>query len=212
MSQIDSDHLRHECLERVPRIKDRPEEAYNQLRLNAMVNGRSHFLEWFETYNDEWVEFFDEMACDGPTGLVDIIVNLHDLLKTSMEFAESVGFIDQWIETGSGRLDDYLNWLATYNISDEVEPENKGLQIMTIHAAKGLEFPSVIIAGCNEGILPSPHAIKAGNFEDERRLMYVAITRARDNLMLTIRPEAKEYHGKVMVNPESRFVNEALRD
>jgi len=80
---------------------------------------------------------------------------------------------------------------------------------MTIHAAKGLEWPVVIVAGCNEGLLPSKQAIATGEIEQERRLMYVAMTRARDELILAIRPERKEGpRGSVYENPRSRFVEE----
>ena len=159
-----------------------------------------------ETYEkDEWIEFFDNMI-SYEASILRVFIELQDLLKTSSEFDEAVSFIDAWAETGSGQLVDYLSWLATFDISDEVNPENKGLQIMTVHAAKGLEFPSLIVSGLNEGILPSKPAVVAGNIEDETRLFYVAITRARDTLMLAVRPEAKEYNGKVIVSPESRFI------
>ena len=66
-------------------------------------------------------------------------------------------------------------------------------------------FPCVIVAGCNEGIMPSKQAVKAGDagIEDERRLMYVAVTRAVNQLILAVRPE-KEGSGE----PPSRFLTE----
>ena len=82
---------------------------------------------------------------------------------------------------------------------------------MTVHASKGLEFPVVIVAGCNEGILPSKQSVKSGDVEAERRLMYVAMTRAKDALILTVRPEQRKTRdGRVYKNPESRFVREAV--
>ena len=82
---------------------------------------------------------------------------------------------------------------------------------MTVHASKGLEWPVVIVAGCNEGILPSKQSLGSGDVEAERRLMYVAMTRAKDSLILTVRPEQrKTKDGRVYKNPESRFVKEAV--
>ncbi len=82
---------------------------------------------------------------------------------------------------------------------------------MTCHAAKGLEFPVVILAGCNEGVLPGKQAIKAGEdaIEDERRIMYVAATRPRDLLILAVRPTRKPLSGGGNRDePASRFLVE----
>ena len=78
---------------------------------------------------------------------------------------------------------------------------------MTIHASKGLEWSMVIIAGMNEGILPSFRSMKVpAELEGERRLAYVAYTRARDHLILTSRPIDPE--AKVL-QPPSRFIKES---
>ena len=83
--------------------------------------------------------------------------------------------------------------------------------LLSGHACKGLEFNTVIIIGANEGILPSKQAIKAGEIEEERRLAYVAMTRARDHLILAVRPERTEKDGRVFESPVSRFIEEMLR-
>ena len=105
-------------------------------------------------------------------------------------------------------IQQYLTWLATYDVQDEIESDSEGITLSTIHAAKGLEWPVVIVIGCNEGILPSKQAVSSGDVEEERRLMYVAMTRARDQLVLAVRPETKKYGDKVYHNPVSRFVAE----
>jgi DNA helicase-2/ATP-dependent DNA helicase PcrA len=111
-------------------------------------------------------------------------------------------------ETG-GSLRKYLDWVTTFDLQEEVQdPERDGIQLMTIHAAKGLEFPVVVIVGMNEGILPSKQSITAGDIEEERRLAYVAMTRAQDHLFLFVRPEKTEAKGKVYNNPSSRFLRE----
>ncbi len=78
---------------------------------------------------------------------------------------------------------------------------------MTLHAAKGLEFPVVFIAGCEEGLLPYQRNDERADLEEERRLFYVGMTRAQQRLILTY---AKSWYlfGQQMNNPPSRFVDD----
>lgn len=112
-------------------------------------------------------------------------------------------------------LAEYLDWLALVDVQDEIRQWNddeseKLITLMTCHAAKGLEFPVVILAGCNEGVLPGKQAIKAGEdaIEDERRIMYVAVTRPRDLLILAVRPTQKQLPEGNREEPVSRFLAE----
>ena len=113
-------------------------------------------------------------------------------------------------------IGEYLYWLALVDVQDEIEPwddSERMVTLMTCHASKWLEFPVVIVAGCNEGILPGKQAIKAGEaaIEDERRLMYVAVTRAKGLLQLAVRPVDKvvmETSGTQQAEPPSRFLKE----
>ena len=82
------------------------------------------------------------------------------------------------------------------------------VQLMTLHAAKGLEFPLVFLVGMEEGLFPSSMSMdEPGRIEEERRLCYVGITRAREHLMMTY-AEARRYYGKDNYNPPSRFISE----
>ena len=79
--------------------------------------------------------------------------------------------------------------------------------MMTLHAAKGLEFPTVVIAGLEEGLLPHSRSLETlSGIEEERRLFYVGITRAMDRLVTTTAVFRRRGGGKV--NPESRFLDE----
>jgi hypothetical protein len=185
--------------------------AYNKIRLRAITKSRSHFQAWIYQTVSDWGDFFD-CAAEG-WSFAGTLLHLQDMVKLEEAFYPAIAFIGQWIEPNpTGTIDQYLSWLATYDISEEVETgDDADIQLMTIHAAKGLEWENVIIAGCNEGLIPSKKAIAAGNLEDERRLMYVAITRARGNLMVTVRPEQSEgKNGHIYKNPISRFVMESL--
>src|SRR5690606_6657425 len=82
------------------------------------------------------------------------------------------------------------------------------IQLMTVHAAKGLEFDSVFITGVEDGLFPHENSLlEAAGIEEERRLMYVAITRARQRLYLTL-AQSRMLHGQTRYALRSRFLDE----
>jgi len=92
--------------------------------------------------------------------------------------------------------------------TDDYEPAAEKVTLMTLHAAKGLEFPVVFIAGCEEGLIPyhrSDQAIE--NLEEERRLFYVGMTRAKHQLIL-LRANSRFLFGKRKSTRPSRFLND----
>lgn len=104
-----------------------------------------------------------------------------------------------------------MEWLALRSDLDSLAGETRAITMMTIHSAKGLEFPAVFVAGMEEGIFPHVHDFGGsddpGKLEEERRLAYVAITRARKRLFLTYAATRRTY-GSTSANPRSRFLNE----
>lgn len=182
--------------------------AYAKIRMRAAEEGKS----CFEAYREDLtVDILEAMPSESGT------------VKEALDWFDSGGYqfdpLDgygpeycQWLELYSAQyptatITDYLDWLALVDVQDEMpaKDEEPGILLMTCHASKGLEFPCVIVAGCNEGIMPSKQAVKAGDagIEDERRLMYVAATRAMRTLILAVRPE-KEGSGEC----PSRFLME----
>jgi len=93
----------------------------------------------------------------------------------------------------------------------EEEDDSDKVQLLTLHASKGLEFPHVFILGLEEEILPHRSSIETGQIEEERRLVYVGITRARETLTLTFAAERKSYGEKFETIP-SRFLDELPQD
>ncbi|WP_047690291.1 DNA helicase Rep [Vibrio sp. ZOR0018] len=89
----------------------------------------------------------------------------------------------------------------------EEEDESDAVQLMTLHASKGLEFPYVYLIGTEEGILPHQTSIDEDNVEEERRLMYVGITRAQRELTFTMCKERRQY-GELLKPTQSRFLDE----
>ena len=102
-----------------------------------------------------------------------------------------------------------LEWLALRSDLDALAGETRAITMMTVHSAKGLEFPAVFVAGLEEGIFPHVAGFTddPAKLEEERRLAYVAITRARKRLFLTYAATRRTY-GSTQANPRSRFVGE----
>ena len=124
---------------------------------------------------------------------------IHDLLENLREWRPS---------GGSNRLQDFLASLSLDDEKEEEDIENKkGVCLITMHAAKGLEFPRVYIVGVEKGILPHTRAVDEGNLDEERRLLYVGITRAQEQLTLTYCSKRMRY-GKEEKCAPSEFLEE----
>ena len=105
-------------------------------------------------------------------------------------------------------LGNYLSMLSLYTSSDEEETPNK-VKLMTIHAAKGLEYPIVFVVDMNEGIMPSSRTTCAAMMEEERRIAYVAMTRAKE-LLFMVDAEGSNYDNSYRL--PSRFIYNIPRD
>lgn len=101
----------------------------------------------------------------------------------------------------------FLTHAALESGEEQAGPGEDCVQLMTLHAAKGLEFPVVFIVGVENGLFPSSRAIDEGNLEEERRLFYVGITRARRKLYLSY-AEIRRVHGVEQIGAPSMFLKE----
>ena len=102
----------------------------------------------------------------------------------------------------------FLGYAALEAGEGQAEAGEDGVQLMTLHSAKGLEFPLVFLAGLEEGLFPNTKSSEEpGRLEEERRLAYVGITRARQKLVLSY-AEARRIHGSDMYGIPSRFLRE----
>ena len=112
------------------------------------------------------------------------------------------------------RLQEFLTTMALQSEADQYDRRADRVALMSLHAAKGLEFPVVFIAGCEEGLLPYVPANRDVDLDEERRLFYVGMTRARRRLILT-HAGRRFLFGQAMENPLSGFVTDieaALRE
>ena len=109
---------------------------------------------------------------------------------------------------GGGTLKDFLDEMALYSDTDELGKDADCASLMTIHSAKGLEFPTVFLAGAEDGLFPGTRAIgEPEELEEERRLCYVAITRARRKLYIT-NARQRMVFGRTQNNRPSRFLSD----
>ena len=112
-------------------------------------------------------------------------------------------------ESGDNSLTGYLTSIALYSDLDSMDREDDSVVMMTVHSAKGLEFPVVYVVGMEEGIFPGIRAIgDSSEMEEERRLCYVAFTRAKKKLVLT-HARQRMIFGRTSCNHVSRFVQES---
>ncbi|MFG2310404.1 DNA helicase PcrA [Streptomyces sp. NPDC048566] len=134
------------------------------------------------------------------------IENLQELAAVALEFEQETGED----ETPAG-LSAFLERVALVADSDQIPDEEDGngvITLMTLHTAKGLEFPVVFLTGMEDGVFPHMRALgQVKELEEERRLAYVGITRARERLYLT-RSSMRSAWGQPSYNPPSRFLEE----
>ncbi len=110
--------------------------------------------------------------------------------------------------TGSVNLQDFLDEISLIADISEHQNQDDAITLMTLHSAKGLEFKVVFMVGMEEGLMPHSNAFCEENgIEEERRLCYVGITRAKERLYLT-NAKSRMLYGKDMMNPPSRFISE----
>ncbi len=122
------------------------------------------------------------------------------------EFVSLAGKYDG-MEPAAG-LEKLLEDVALMSEQDQTNGEREGVRMMTIHAAKGLEFRTVFIVGMEEGIFPHARALfSSGELEEERRLCYVALTRAKEKVFLSC-ANTRTHFGSIQINPPSRFLGE----
>jgi DNA helicase-2/ATP-dependent DNA helicase PcrA len=174
------------------------EDAYEMARKTAKMSG-----------------ILDDLAKDKTPEGQGRIENVQELLDGIKSFVEEdiVGELQSDIQ--DKKLSSYLQNIALVTDSDKDEDDNDRVKLMSVHAAKGLEFKAVFITGMEENLFPSQMALKSKEgqaaIDEERRLFYVAITRAEQYLVLTYASSRYRF-GKMQYNNSSRFLEEISND
>jgi len=132
------------------------------------------------------------------------VENLDELVNVASRFERTAEDID----AGLSELSAFLSHATLEAGENQGEAWDDCVQLMTLHSAKGLEFPVVFLVGMEEGLFPSQRSVDdEGRLEEERRLAYVGITRAREKLVVT-HAESRRMHGAEMLARPSRFLGE----
>ena len=182
------------------------------------------FVDLVENESGMIQEIIDERETKGE--LTDRVENLKELLSEASEFEknhrtvpgqmpasedEDDMYLDDEMKTADtlqGLLSIYLENAALYSAGDEYNEGDDYVRLMTIHSAKGLEFGAVFLIGAEDGIFPGYKSISdMVALEEERRLMYVAITRAKKNLFIVVTRQRMLF-GQTQCLPPSRFLKE----
>lgn len=161
----------------------------------------SYTLKDFVTLVIEKSGYLAELQAKAATNpdFQDDINNLQELVNVAEEFVP---------EEEDNLLGEFLQQVALVSDLDSMENETNNITMMTLHAAKGLEFPTVFIAGMDEGIFPSQRTLQSNSeIEEERRLMYVGVTRAEEKLYL-VSAKRRQTWGEYRYYNPSRFIEE----
>ena len=144
--------------------------------------------------------YLTELEQEGTPEAQSRVENLQELLTVAREFVVEGEEQD--------RLEAFLNQVALVADIDSLAEESDRVTMMTLHSAKGLEFPVVFLVGMEEGLLPHLRTLSSPEeMEEERRLCYVGITRAQSRVFLT-RAQTRMLYGETQMNPPSRFLSE----
>ncbi|HEV3157627.1 MAG TPA: DUF3553 domain-containing protein, partial [Candidatus Baltobacteraceae bacterium] len=125
--------------------------------------------------------------------------NLQELVGVAREFEQ---------QNENGSIDDFLANIALINDLDGLDTDTSFVTLMTLHSAKGLEFPNVFLTGLEDGVFPHTRVQNDDQeLEEERRLAYVGVTRAMDRLFLSY-SQRRTIYGNTLSYPKSRFIDE----
>ncbi len=187
------------------------DDEQKQIRLKKFIGNELDFENFSQDEKwEKWIALFNRLYTDfEKTGLQQTIQQLLDfLLPESVLSGQQQIKREMFLKLAAEFNENPGNFLQQYVLSpytDAGRLNSGGVRLMTFHAAKGLEFPVVFIAGAEEGI--SPLDREDTDIEEERRLFYVAMTRAKEELQI-ISSKKRKFYGKEKEMSPSRFLNE----
>ena len=194
-------------------IRAEESELSKKYALIAMQFGR--LLETFRTLSDNMTVTELTQTILEESGYQQMLeaektVEAETRLENLKEFLSITTAFDTREDSENRTLSAFLAEVALFTDLDQMDQEEDAVTIMTMHGAKGLEFPVVFIAGMEENIFPharAVHDLAETGMDEERRLCYVAITRAKEQVYFT-RAGERMLYGRTAYNPMSRFLRE----
>ena len=191
------------CAAEYPELKSRGKKLGEFYELICSFKQKAEELSVHELieYVVNATGYRDELEQDGSDDAMMRIENIEEFASKAAEFEK---------ENENATLSAFLEDVALVADIDSYSEDDDAVVLMTLHSAKGLEFPYVFMIGMEEGLFPSGRAINTGDskeLEEERRLCYVGITRAKKELFLTYARQRMQ-HGQFVYNAPSRFLGE----
>lgn len=184
-----------------PRTRSKIKD-FAQLILKFKDAQKNYSLQEFVTLVIEKTGYLAELQAQNTPESEADIENLQELVNVAGEFVP---------EDSENVLGEFLQQVALVSDTDNLDNIANNVTLMTLHSAKGLEFPIVFLAGCDEGVFPHQRTFNVpSEMEEERRLMYVGVTRAEEKLYLTSAKRRQMWGEYKYYNP-SRFIEEIPR-
>lgn len=184
-----------------PRTRSKIKD-FAQLILKFKDAQKNYSLQEFVTLVIEKTGYLAELQAQNTPESEADIENLQELVNVAGEFVP---------EDSENVLGEFLQQVALVSDTDNLDNIANNVTLMTLHSAKGLEFPVVFLAGCDEGVFPHQRTFNVpSEMEEERRLMYVGVTRAEEKLYLTSAKRRQMWGEYKYYNP-SRFIEEIPR-
>ncbi len=201
MQELEKDQI-DESISFVEAMKGSKYFRYVQEFIHQLNELRKYITE----KSSEAVKVFDVAIC-----ILKLQIKYHQENRENkiQDLDEAMAAIERWqrIQEDLGESTDisnFLKWVHMKDIQEKLIEQRNAVKIMTVHASKGLEFNTVFIPGMNQNIFPS----KRGDLEEERRLFYVAITRAKERLFVTRAKKILGWNGKEIDTEQSQFIKE----
>jgi DNA helicase-2/ATP-dependent DNA helicase PcrA len=165
-------------------------------------------------YYDVFQEFFQRVGIKAEIEKTEKVDQLREMrVNNFLEFINTLFLYGERRERqmGEASLSDFLEYVSLFTDTDELDQTSGKVSLLTVHSAKGLEFDYVAIVGLTDGQFPNYRSVQEDSLEEERRLFYVAITRARKMLNLSM-PRTRMQYGEWLYNEPSRFIEEISPD
>ncbi len=199
-----------EMMEQAEELEELKPRAKKSIK--AFVDLVHEFKEKLETipFNQVFQELFERVGIKAEIEKTEKVDQVREIkINNFLEFINTLYLFEERrvIEGNSATLIDFLDYVSLFTDTDELDQDSGKVSLLTVHSAKGLEFDYVAVVGLTEGQFPNHKAVEEDSLEEERRLFYVALTRAKKVLSLSM-SRSRMHYGEWVYTEPSRFLSE----